>query len=298
MRAALAITVMVMLAGCGAPQETPAPVAEDTQDVHATATTGIVRCVVVDEAIRPLPGVMVLFDGALQYTDGDGACAFGDLLPGTYNLTASKRGYLKTEVLVGVEAGIDAPDTVRVVLPTDPDDTPRVDTYVHKGRITCGLSVAAVCGAGPLADATEDGYTAVIPVDEAPDHMTIEAVWTSSQPTAHNLSLQMGGTPVSPSNACCEVAGESPIQLVANALTTRDMGLGPDADLFTRIFATTQGHGQQAPEDGCEPGVPPFACDGVAAVLLQDFELFVHAFHNHIPEGGYRFTQDGAPPEP
>ena len=66
---AVAVLAALTLAGCAAntPSE-PEPVADFTElDLAATSTTGIIRGIVVDEAIRPVPGAQLV----LQTEAGD-----------------------------------------------------------------------------------------------------------------------------------------------------------------------------------------------------------------------------------
>src|SRR5687767_10257567 len=80
--------------GGGGDSEDPAAGVDfDELELEATATTGVIRGIVVDEAIRPVAGAEVgttLPDGAgarNTTSADDGAFGFDGLPPGTYFLT-------------------------------------------------------------------------------------------------------------------------------------------------------------------------------------------------------------------
>src|SRR5688572_1246245 len=121
-----ALALLPLLAGCSGDEDGP------EEPLAATATTGILRGVVVDEAIRPLLRVNVtlpLPDGTVlnSTTAEDGAFAFGDLVPGGYVVQARKLGYLDTAVSVNVTAGDGDPDGVRVLMGADVLNAPFVE---------------------------------------------------------------------------------------------------------------------------------------------------------------------------
>src|SRR5687767_9017090 len=82
-----------LLSGCtgggGKPAQTTGPAADfEDLDLKATETTGLIRGLVVDEAIRPVAGADVgttLPDGSARNTTSaaDGAFGFDGLPPGT-----------------------------------------------------------------------------------------------------------------------------------------------------------------------------------------------------------------------
>ncbi len=79
-------------AGLGARQQKP--------DVPARGQ-GILDVVVVDEAGKPLEGVLVSVPGYRSTTGLAGTCRFG-LLPGRYAILVSKEGYRGRRVYAGV----------------------------------------------------------------------------------------------------------------------------------------------------------------------------------------------------
>jgi uncharacterized membrane protein len=65
---------------------------------------GILDVVVLDEAGKPLPGVLVSVPGYRSTTGLAGTCRFG-LLPGRYAVLISKSGYRGRRVNAGVRPG-------------------------------------------------------------------------------------------------------------------------------------------------------------------------------------------------
>jgi uncharacterized membrane protein len=65
---------------------------------------GILDVVVLDEAGKPLPGVLVSVPGYRSTTGLGGACRFG-LLPGRYAVLIRKSGYRGRRVNAGVRPG-------------------------------------------------------------------------------------------------------------------------------------------------------------------------------------------------
>src|ERR1051326_5321282 len=89
----LALLAAAVLAGCSGSGKAPAAT------LQATPTTGILRGVVVDEAIRPLEGARVTVPLAAggdvnATTKADGAFAFDQLPPGGYVVRVHKTAFL------------------------------------------------------------------------------------------------------------------------------------------------------------------------------------------------------------
>src|SRR5919108_5926815 len=134
-RVALAIAFFVAAAGCTgnaatASKDALVPGAGfDGLGLEATKTTGVIRGLVVDEAIAPLAGAAVTATGAgvtgLELVTGDdGLFGFDGLDPGVYFLQASKPGYQNVQVDVEVVAGEDKPAPERLILLADPTTAP------------------------------------------------------------------------------------------------------------------------------------------------------------------------------
>src|ERR1041385_8203063 len=92
----------VAFAGCAGSARSPS--GDPLQDVHvaATATTGVIRGIVVDIAIHPVAGARTLRTNS----SATGAFGFQGLPAGTYFIEAHRRGYATSRTGVDVEAGV------------------------------------------------------------------------------------------------------------------------------------------------------------------------------------------------
>lgn len=286
MQRAWFVVISVLLAGCAA--EAPddaAPLEEEGAPLlEATASTGVIRCVVVDEAIIPLQDVLVIVDtGRIVRTGEEGRCGFDGLEPGPHTVRATKLGYAATEVVVHVESGEVKPEMTRIVMPVDAEKTPRVVPFKHKGHIVCSTSITAACGMDAVRAQTGDSATSIINVDPGALWISTEAVWTPSNAQAATLIFEAGSGEPGPHNTCCSEAGTSPQQITLPGWTAKEAGIGEEA-MFTRMFAH-----QTCVVDICAlPGV----------VFQQDFEVFTHAFYNWLPDADWQFSVDGEPVPP
>src|SRR5688572_22037468 len=144
--------LLAVLAGCaedGGPEADPIEPAFEELELEATATTGVLRGVVVDEAIRPVGGaeVVVTNGGRNMTTTPDGLFGFAAMEPGTYFLAISKPGFLAVQQSAEVVAGESEPPVLKVVLKADENYNPYVTSLVFDGWIECTTSFLVLCGA-------------------------------------------------------------------------------------------------------------------------------------------------------
>jgi len=155
---------------------------------HTSATTGAIRGVVVDEAIRPVSGARVHLVGTDQNvtTADEGRFAFEDLAPGVVFLEASATRHLAAQVSATVVAG--KTEQVSIALPSDGLPDPFYQTHQFQGAITFHATVAwaqvewmADTYAGVSTPACEHCVFA-FESDAVPDGHVFEAVWEESTP--------------------------------------------------------------------------------------------------------------------
>lgn len=297
-RAVATVALALLLAGCSQAGEsgqasgvTDGSGATIDASLQATATTGVIRCIVVDDAINPLQGAMVLIAGNVSHTGPDGRCGRDGLPAGTTIVTASKVGHHAVQVPVEVVAAIDDPDLVRIVLAVDPATTPYTQEWKHDVHLACSTTWSSACGHPALQGGTADSSTVTMALDGRPLRIAVEAVWTSSQPLGDALMVVIGSGEPTSSNAADSRRGPSPVDLQITGMEATEMQL-PQNGLFVRIFAAESVGGPV-----CVPP-PAYMCvNGVGAAIQQDVELFVHAFHHWLPDTAWRFSVDG-PPSP
>ncbi len=288
--------LLLLLAGCA---DAPAgPVDEPT--FQATDTTGVILGVVVDETITPIADVTITLPetGDTTTTDAEGIFGFGDLEPGFYTVEAARPGYAPAVTQTTVDAGIDTPPKVRIQMASDPVTLPRADAYVFDGMVKCGLSYIAACGVFDIVGIdVGDNFMATFELPAAPQYITMESVWTGTQPTGDSFQLRLGHTPAGPATVLDAPTGPSPLQARINETVILGAGIGSSSDLVGRMFVwEMEGTGIDDHTGQCVP-VPTITtwCQGPGAAIDQKFELFVHAFHNFTPDEDWQFSIDGEP---
>ncbi len=299
--------VTATLAGCtdNAPVEEPG--GGDGLDLQATESTGVIRGVVVDDAIRPVIGAAVSIRGTAgtfeTQTNEDGAFGFQDLEPGAWFITVTMDGFFQATARANVVASEDLPDVVKIQLERNPEETPYVQSVNYAGFIECTSSFLVLCGIpnllSPLVcdetgvclgnNITNDRFTPTFYYDPGALWVQTELVWDSSQSLSPDLYFEMealddgcDGNTTFLANA----EGPSPIFASANQTVLDEADIsGERCGIYHSVFSGG------AVED-------PVVGIGVGATVQQEFQFFSHAFYNFLPEEGWRFTNDGDPQVP
>ncbi len=306
--------VALALAGCTGGKSAP-DASEDAGfgfdeevEVQVTDTTGAIRGVVVDEAIRPVAGALVVLVQAMgdrNFTTGDsGSFAFSGLDSGTYFLEVSRFGYSSVQQSVDVVAGQRDPPVVKVQLASDPTQVAYVTAQAQVGYIMCQTSIVAVCGAPNVAEElllcpffqvcpgpiTPDRYGLYFYYEANATLIQSEMVWQSTQPATPELTLSLESLgaaddvcpPLSGLSAAYGegATGGSPIHVTVDEEEVERAGTGPTCPLFHSVFS------------GGGAGTP------VGATVEQRFEIFSHSFYGFTPPEGWVFSANGTPVPP
>lgn len=294
---ALLLACLVPLAGCASPAD-PAqeatPPAVEALELEATETTGVIRGIVVDEAIRPLGGAEVALRGASEAvttTTQEGAFGFEGLEPGTYFLKVSKLGYSDLQLSADVVAGVAEPAPVKAILPRLAGYLPYVTVRVFDGFIECTTSFLVLCGAPNLLtgdNITNDRYTWTWFFEPNATLMQAEMVWESTQSLSPTLYFEM-----EPDGDCDDgffnrTEGTSPIYATLNATQIEEGPLDLECGIYFSLFS---GHNEPLPRQ-------PVTGWGIGATAQQRFTLYAHTFYDFLPPPGWRFTADGEPEVP
>lgn len=321
MRAAV-VMLALALAGCSgggsnASEEDPFANAIDDVHVQASATTGAIRGVVVDDAIRPLANVVVRLETAnppqTATTGTSGAFGFSLLEPGTYLVSARLFGYVDARQTVEVKAGDANPPATKLQLTIIPGLRAFYEQYKWEGYMQCGTNNVIAC-AGPNAgsqvtcSATSGGQPpipATVPVclgNLTNDEFTIwhgvsvnasliqsEMVWDSTQALGDRLSLLLRKGSLEEFNSgfyngsLNSSSGSSPLTAKATAKDMEDKDMGIHNGLVIAIFPGTS-----------ETLAPvPF---GVAA--SQTWTVFTHVFYGYVPPSDWTFVASNMVPGP
>lgn len=275
-----ALVALALIAGCSdAPADADNALAEAAAqvEVEATSTTGVIRGVVVDDAIRPLSGVLVVLTATGQNatTNEAGAFGFEGLEAGTHFLTAGRDGYTTVQQSVEVVAGVGDPEATRIMLAAIPRGIPSIESltsviFVSGSGWVAGVGGVTVGGAGVLGDGGNWNFQ----VDISPNGTVAqtELVWDMTTPLGAE-GRASGGTYAGDDGIDTDtVTGPSPLVMRANA--TEEGGTADN--VYYSFYAWPSG------------GLP------AGLQFNQKVDAYVNVFHNFLPDEGWTFYADGA----
>ncbi|MHB1261857.1 MAG: carboxypeptidase-like regulatory domain-containing protein [Thermoplasmatota archaeon] len=317
------VAALLLLAGCAGTSETPreGEVPGEAQGppddgLVATDETGLLRGVVVDEAIRPVAGVAVAVTRpdaeAMDATSDDqGRFGFDDLVPGSYIVAAVKAGYYAETVVAAVRAGQSDPPAVQVRLLRDAETVPYVVAVDFDGFIECGIrggtgGVSLCQVVQGRVNVTNDRSLFKMAVDPGAAWMQGELVFEANQPLADTMGFYFHQLEEDPART--HDMGQYPLNLGPSPvlLTINETGVGTCSTCIEEplnmtlwdqlwVFVMAGDLSTTRPPETCSPtGSPCLAGTGV--VLEQRFQVFVHLFYRTTPPVGWQFSRDGAPP--
>lgn len=331
MRLALPLASLLLLtalAGCSqtAPVSSDEDLDFDELNLSASATTGILRGVVIDTAIRPVAAVEILLTGTdvnrTTTTNDQGLFGFGDLPEGDYFVVARKPGYSSTQSSGKVVAGIEEPPLVKIQIAADPATRPFVQPYHLDGFMTCSLRamiVAYPCGFGS-DDIVNDAYE----LERRPDWIQLEMVWDSTQAIGDEMSLSIRCLPDEDPAELCQSGqqgivrseGISP-QIATINRTVADTWLlgGPGGNpLSVWIYAFGRSDLDVYDEETIDPAQEPVTgkpclewqdqgllfgpgtcmrATGPGLILNQKVDVYTHVYYGFLPPEGWSFGEHG-----
>ncbi|MFA5944794.1 MAG: carboxypeptidase-like regulatory domain-containing protein [Candidatus Thermoplasmatota archaeon] len=295
----------LLLAGCSSPADTD-PADDDALGLVATATTGILRGVVVDDAIRPLANATVAARGPTgeertTVTAADGLFGFEGLAPGTWFVTGRKLADEDSQGNIEVEAGVDNPPVVKLLLVFVPGEAPFVTELKVEAFVQCIVPGANLCAianlypcalAGYCAPIVDDTsfvqlYDSLVALQRTPDWFQLEVVWDSTQSISPDLAIL--GSAHSPDDGAgrderqAAVNGPSPLLWTLNQTLAKEWELGTAEGVGYEIFGHTE-------------AASPIGSAGF--VLSQRVDFFFHVFYGYMPPEGWQFSVDGVVPQP
>ena len=327
---AVLVLLVLALAGCsggGAPAADGATAPEGAPELKATATTGVLRGIVVDDAIRPLRNATVNVTGpgaALAAATGDdGFFGFAGLAPGTYFVTVSRLAHTTLQQSVEVVAGVDDPPLVRVQLTFLPSEAPFVLALQYTGFAQCIVPGANVCfianfypcfvmqqAGQPCQDnltSDDSVFHLVDPILEqgrTPDWTQVEMLWDSTQTVTDWLSFRISpyawedGAGVD--DRAQNVRGQSPVLFALNRSAAQSWDLGAEVDdgeadnegPAKGMALETFSAGNDLTCTGPQMGVIN-TCSSLGVVVNQQIEYYFHFAYGFVPPEGWRFSVDG-----
>ncbi len=294
------------LAGCSDGGGPATDAADDFQDLDLVATdeTGVIRGVVIDASITPVPNADVAVErpGAeplTALTGADGLFGFDGLAPGSYFVKVQKAGYFDAQQSVEVVPDVADPPAVRILLELNEATRPYVQTLVFEGFMECGLTSPAVgvslCGLvnsvgeiGGAPNATNEDSQVRYPLDRAPTWTQSEMVWESTQAFGDELALLYSYGDCGEGFYCDhESRGTSPVLLTANATMSQTLFDEEAGELYIRVFT-----------DDVDATAVPGYLSGSGITFEQSFTIYTHVFYGYQPPEGWRFSVDGEAPAP
>lgn len=301
-RLAMASLAVLLLAGCSASEEGDDDGFENL-DVQVSETTGAIRCLVVDDRIRPVEGATVTVRGAAgemeTTTDAEGRCVVSGLAPGTYFVLVRSGQHKETQSSAEVVAGVADPPLLRIQLERLFTQDPFTVQIVRDGFFECSQAGASVwysssnCSDGvfgpasdaepSLSNATRQDRDFHADVGPGWQAMVFEMAW---EPTSQGTSTNMGivVSTYKPERDgghwFAEFEGPSPIRGQLDVGVVHDSASGEDPTKVPAEGMERMSYFVSVRPDGDTPGL----------ALNQRFTVYLTMFHYGRPAEGWSFV--------
>lgn len=294
------IVLAFALAGCTTTDGEPTADSffdeEDDPVVQATATTGGIRGVVVDDRITPIAGAIIeVVNHEESITTGDdGLFAISGLEPGTYLIKASHPLYTTAQQNTEVVAGEDNPPAVKLQLLRTVFAEPYLQTLAYEGFIVCSANVqfvgyseecgegAGVPGVGRVGGQDNNRVQFDFTVGAGAQTVIAEQVWEPTSDAGRAfytpISTEWVCDPFCGGSRFIELDGPSPLRGEINATQLADHEVLPDETVITMFTWAS------------------LESNPVGVVLNQRFQNFVTVFYYLPAPEGWSFV--GGSPNP
>lgn len=307
------LLVLALLAGCtSGTQTTEDQVPFDGLEGQASATTGVLRGVVVDDRIVPIVGAVVDLRGASeapnQTTDDQGRFLFSDLPAGTYFLHVSSPLHKGIQSSADVVAGEAEPRAVRIQMERLFTQDPFVVQITREGYFQCsqagaGLYASSNCVYDPYRWAFGPGDSPTQPVDNVttqtrewhsdigPGWQTLifEMQWTpTSQGTSANMGIVVSTQKSTRDGAhhFAQFEGGTPIRGQIDVGVEHESAANVEPTMIPPEGMTNMSYFVGVREDGFTPGI----------AYQQQFELYLTMFYYGKPPEGWSFINNDPMP--
>lgn len=241
-------------------------------------------------------------DHATVTTDANGEFGMGGLPPGEHEVRVTKEGFIAKQVNATVEAGVQTPDLVEIMLLAVPTDSSYVLPFIWDGMVTCGTTFQNWCAAINLASGVDlfpdesfrflfDEFMAQ---ERTPDFLQVEVIW---EPNNEFSQWAYGAFWAStweeweeclctPNILATETgSGYILVQVPREAMEEFDVGFSTGIGV-----GFSAGEGLTAYEDVAEHP------DRATVMVNQPFEAYMHAFYGCVPDPDWRFTETETDP--
>lgn len=290
---ALVIVAALLLAGCSSKGGgTEEQRLEDLFDETTVGTgKGLIRGIVLDPALTPVPGATVKLVGQEdKTTDDNGLFVFSDLDPDTYFVQASKPGWTEVQQAVDVLADVAEPPILKVAIERIPGAEPRAETLVLDGYISC--SAGTPVSFHDCNTVEEQRSRVYFPIQGRPLWVQTELVWESTQAAGDWLYVVQG--------VC--VCGDDEVPDVGpGRFDETPEATSPYIARANPEFLADQDAGGENLElvvDASASGPEPDTTNGSGVALNQRFQVYATFFYNLEPDAEWSFVEDGPYPVP
>lgn len=293
---------LVALAGCSGGGQPAAGDDADFSDlpIQVTESTGAIRCLVVDDRIRPIEGATVVVRGfgaeRQATTDAEGRCVVSSLEPGTYFVTVRSGLHKEVQSSTEVVAGVADPPLLRIQLERLFTQDPFSVQVMRDGFFECSQAGASVwysssnCSDGvfgpasrevrELSNVTRQDRDFHADVAAGWQQMVFEMVWEpTSQGTSQNMGMVVSTYKPDRDTAhwFAEFEGSSPIRGQLDVGQTHDSASGVDPEQVPAEGMEQMSYFVSVRSDGATPGL----------ALNQRFTVYLTMFHYGKPADGW-----------
>lgn len=284
-------------AGGASPEERQAQeLAEDAPEIEVTDSTGGIRGVVVDDAIRPIKGatVEVMSTDKVVTTSETGLFVFSGLEAGPYFVKASHPLYDVQQQSVEVIAGVADPEPVKILLTRVVEQDPYLQTIKYDGFIVCSANVdnvgyseecgegVGVPGVGRIGGQDNNYVQHDFTVGVGTKTIIVEQVWEPTSDAGRAfytpVSTDWVCDPFCGGNRLVEMDGESPLRGVIDNETLESNEIVPDETIISTFTWAS------------------LSSNPAGVVLNQPFTNFVTTFHFVPAPEGWSFVNGDPSP--
>lgn len=303
----LSVLLALVLAGCSANPTADAAeeVSFDDIAVEATATTGLIRGIVVDERIVPIVEASIALRGApaerTATSDEEGRFVFGDLEPGTYFLTVTSPRHREVQASAEVVAGVDEPPLVRVQMERLFSQDPYSVQIAQDGFFECSQAGAGLYSSSncvydpyrwafgppsptqPIDNVTKQEREWHADVGAGWQQLVFEMIW---EPTTQSTSTNMGivVSTYKPerdaSHWFAEFEGGTPLRGQIDVGVEHESASGVEPSQIPVEGINQMSYFVSVRKDGFLPGV----------AINQKFTIYLTMFHYGVPGDGWSFV--------
>lgn len=287
---AFLLVAAILLAGCSSKGDaTDEPALEELfEETTVGSGKGLIRGIVLDPSLAPVPGATVTLVGqADKTTDENGLFVFADLAPDTYFLQVSKPGWTEVQQSADVQADVAEPPIVKVAIERIPGTEPRAETLVLDGYISC--SAGTPVSFHDCNTIEEQQSRVYFPIQGTPQWVQTELVWESTQAAGEWLYVVQ---------AVCGCEDNEVPDVGPDRFDETPEATSPYIARADTAFLEDHRDAGELVVDASASGPEPDTTNGSGIALNQRFQVYATFFYNFEPDPEWTFVEDGPYPVP